>query len=148
MKNCLLVLFTVACFQAIGQSNFKTKEIFLGVPVVRHHTILKAGDSLTLPPGAYIMELIVIQPGDYTVYSDNTPMVYPNAPGVNHIIHRNEGRFEIEGNVKEKLFDSEGSEKFADQAIVSKKGSFHVYYFTLAVGPKISWKAAIGDRKL
>jgi hypothetical protein len=40
-----------------------------------------------------------------------------------------------------------GNEKHTDQAIVSKKGSFHVYYFTLAGTTRISWKTAIKDRQ-
>ena len=148
MKNSLLLLFSIACLQGMCQSNFKTEEIFMGVPILRHHTILKAGDSLHLPAGAYIMEMIVIQPGDYTVYSDNEPMVYPKAPGVKHVIHRNEGNFEMEDGIQEKIFDINGSEKYPDQAIISQKGSFHVYFFTLATNTKISWRQTIEENKL
>ncbi len=148
MRNCLFILFSLFGLYASGQSNFKTEETFLGVPVVKHHTILKPGDSLHFPPGSYIIEMIVISPGDYTVYSDDSPMIYPDAPGVRHIIHRNEGKFEMEGRIQEKIFDINGNEKYSDQAIVSNNGSFHVYFFTRAETTRISWKTTMSEKQL
>jgi hypothetical protein len=132
MKTVSLVILSFFYLSSFGQTSSKVAEKFLGISVYVHHTVVNPGDSIVLPERAYIIELYVIEHGDYTVYNDGLPFVYPDNPQVNHIVHRNEGSFEVNGEVLTKAFDPEGNERYADQAIVSKKAKFHLYYFTLA----------------
>ena len=143
MKNLILFACTLFCLSVNGQTSFKAREKFLGVEVIKQHTILYPGDSLKLPGNSYIMEVIMISNGDYMVYSNNEPFYYPAAEGITNIIFRNEGSFVIEGQVTEKKFDPQGNERYGEEAVISKNACFHLYYFTPAPSIKINWKEVL-----
>jgi len=101
-----------------------------------HHVTVNPGDTIQLGDRAYITELYMINKGDYIVYNEGQPFLYPDA-GADHIVHRNEGVFEVEGVQKMKTFDREGNERYADEMVISKNATFHLYYFTLAEKDKL-----------
>jgi hypothetical protein len=135
MKTTTLILLSLICLSTRAQSSAKTVEMFLGVPVNMHYVTVKAGDTVELGSNAYITEIYMISKGDYIVFNGGEAFVYPDA-GADHIVHRNEGVFEVDGMEKMKTFDREGNERFADEMIVSKNATFHLYYFTLAENEK------------
>ena len=142
MKTTTLILLSLISLTTRAQSSARTEETFLGVPVIMHHVTVNPGDTVRLGNNAYITELYMISKGDYLVYNEGQPFLYPDA-GAEHIVHRNEGEFEVDGEKKMKTFDREGNERYADEMVVSKNASFHLYYFTLAGSEKLNINAAL-----
>jgi len=137
MKTTTLIFMSLICLASRAQSSAKTEETFLGVPVIMHHVTVNPGDTIRLGQNAYITELYMIRTGDYVVYNQGQPFLYPDA-GASHVVHRNEGEYEVDGEKKMKTFDREGNERYADEMVVSRNASFHLYYFTLAGTDKIN----------